>query len=194
MSNEKQVNHRQALEDAFFQKRGQELMEYLRTAAQERATRDRLQEISGIDDPRVLETLERAGITPESMTALTLLPLARVAWADAKVHGAELESLLSAAHEQGLSRESPGYQLLDKWLTERPSAEMLDAWWNYARSLTQELNAADLDVVRQSTLGRARRIAEASGGFLGLGNKISENERLVLEDLERAFEEPTELL
>lgn len=35
-------------------------------------------------------------------------------------------------------------------------------------------------------LGRARAVAEAAGGFLGLG-KISSSEQAVLTELERAF-------
>ena len=34
---------------------------------------------------------------------------------------------------------------------------------------------------------RARAIAEASGGFLGLGNKISTNEQRVLDAIAKAF-------
>ena len=34
---------------------------------------------------------------------------------------------------------------------------------------------------------RARAIAEASGGFLGLGNKISRNEQRVIDAIEKVF-------
>jgi hypothetical protein len=39
-------------------------------------------------------------------------------------------------------------------------------------------------------MGRARAVAEASGGILGLGSKISKQEAQVLEDMERAFLSP----
>ena len=37
-------------------------------------------------------------------------------------------------------------------------------------------------------LGRARNVAEATGGFLGLGNRISPEEEIILAELAKAFE------
>jgi hypothetical protein len=193
MSEHSLATHRQSLEDSFFQKQDQELLDYLRAQSQETEVRHQLQTIAGIEDSTVLAALERIGITPESMTALTLLPLVRMAWADAKVQGAELEAILQAAREEGLTYETPGYKLLDGWLIHGPDQKVLEAWWNYARALTRELDEASLAAVRDATLGRARRIAAASGGILGLVHKISDNEQLVLDDLARAFEKVREL-
>jgi len=43
-------------------------------------------------------------------------------------------------------------------------------------------------------MDRARRIADSSGGILGLVNRISKEEDLALTDLARAFDKPKELL
>jgi hypothetical protein len=44
------------------------------------------------------------------------------------------------------------------------------------------------EALRPDVLGRAREVAEAAGGFLGLGSKVSDDERRVLGELERALE------
>jgi hypothetical protein len=41
--------------------------------------------------------------------------------------------------------------------------------------------------LKQDLLGRARVVAEAAGGFLGLGTRISSAEQAVLTELEQAF-------
>jgi hypothetical protein len=141
----------------------------------------------------VLDALIRAGITAESLSALSLLPMVRVAWADAKVQGNERQAILQAAHAEGVSADSTSYRLLDSWLNERPEPSLLEAWWEYARGLARELDETSLAAMRRMTLDRARRVAEAAGGLLGFGNQVSSNEELVLADLARAFEKPIDL-
>ena len=41
--------------------------------------------------------------------------------------------------------------------------------------------------LKEDLLGRARAVAEAAGGLLGFGNKVSKSEQAVLDDLEEAF-------
>ena len=63
------------MEENFFRERDQELLEYLRSQAEESNLRSQLSEISGIVDTEVLDALIRAGITAESLSALSLLPM-----------------------------------------------------------------------------------------------------------------------
>jgi putative OmpL-like beta-barrel porin-2 len=181
------------LEENFFRDRDQELLEYLRSQAEESNLRSQLSEISGIVDTEVLDALVRAGITAESLSALSLLPMVRVAWADAKVQGNERQAILQAAHAEGVTEDSTSHRLLDSWLNERPGPSLLEAWWEYASGLARELDETSLAAMRRITLDRARRIAEAAGGLLGFGNRVSSNEELVLADLARAFEKPIDL-
>lgn len=184
--------HRQELHDAFFEDRDQELLDFLRfeTKTNEEQELDQLQTKAGIGDPEVLASLKRVGITAASMTAFMLLPLVRLAWADSKIQNGEFESLLKAADDDGIAYGTPAYRLLNRWLEERPTEKVMDAWRNYAQALARELDEASLESFRQATLGRARRVAEASGGIFGLGEKISDNERHVLHDLANALAKP----
>jgi hypothetical protein len=49
------------------------------------------------------------------------------------------------------------------------------------------LDPAPKNALRDEILGRARTVAEAAGGFLGLGNKISSEEEVVLQQLAKPF-------
>jgi hypothetical protein len=189
------AKHRQELHDAYFQDRDQELLDFLQFEAEtlEENERNQLQAIAGTSSPEVLNALKQAGITSTSMTAFMLLPLVRLAWADGRIENGEIDSILKAATEDGIAYGTPAYWLLNRWLTEKPTGEVLDAWWKYAQALARELNETSLEALCHATLGRARRVAEASGGILGMGARISENESLVLLDLSHALTKPSSL-
>lgn len=181
--------HRQAMHDAFFQDRDQELLDFLdeQATAASNQNHEALKHAAGIEDPRILDRLEKLGVTAATMHAFTLLPLVRLAWADAKLSENEFEVLLKAAEEEGIAYGTPAYRLLTQWINERPSDQMVEAWIDYAEALSRELNPDELSQLRRSTLERASKIARASGGFLGLGAKTSHEERIALHDLEHAL-------
>ena len=178
-----------ALENSFFRERDLGLLAYLRSQADQ--TRNQLAEISKIHDIKVLDDLIRVGITAESFTALSLLPLVRIAWADAEIQDSERAAILQAAETEGISKDSTNYQLLKGWLNDRPDPTLLEAWREYAVELAKELDDASLSEVRRITMDRARRIAELTGGILGLSHEISKEEERALIDLARAFEKPS---
>lgn len=182
-----------ALAEKFYRAQDSALLELLRSQADEVQLRDALGEISQIDDVDVLDCLIRVGVTAESFIALSLFPLVRVAWADGHIADNEREAVLSAAADEGIAVDSPNYRLLQGWLEERPDAALHEAWQNYARALARELDENSLASVRNSTLARARQVADAAGGLLGLGNRISKNEELALLDLSHAFDKPADL-
>ena len=178
-----------ALENSFFRERDLGLLAYLRSQTDQ--TRNQLAEISKIHDIKVLDDLIRVGITAESFTALSLLPLVRIAWADAEIQDSERAAILQAAESEGISKDSTNYQLLKGWLDDRPNPTLLEAWREYAVELAKELDDASLAEVRRITLDRARRVAELTGGILGLSHEISKEEERALIDLARAFEKPS---
>ena len=140
-----------------------------------------------VDNPVILDKLEKLGITAPAMTAFMLLPLVRLAWADTKMAEGEFHTLLKAADEEGITYGTPAYRLLSRWLDERPSERMIETWTDYARALSQELDEESLSALRTATIERAKKIATASGGFLGLGDRVSRDEQNVLHDLRLAL-------
>ena len=93
--------------------------------------------------------------------------------------------MLRAADDEGIS-DTANYRLLQGWLEDCPDSALQEAWQNYARALARELDSTNLAKVRNSVLKRARQVADAAGGFLGLGNRISKNEESALLDLVHA--------
>ena len=70
----------------------------------------------------------------------------------------------------------------------RPAAGYLEAWGASMVALCAQLEPHEREAMRREVTGRARRVAEATGGFLGLGNRVSIDEQKVLDELGKAFE------
>ena len=146
-----------------------------------------MRDVVRVDDDALIDHLIELGLEPETVLALQLVPLAAIAWADGKIEPREREAVLKASAAQGVGPESVAGQLLDRWLMTRPGAELVDAWKRQMRALWPSLSPKERDEIRKSAIERARSVAEAAGGFLGLTSKISPEEKAVLDDLAQAL-------
>jgi hypothetical protein len=75
--------------------------------------------------------------------------------------------------------------VLESWLKQPLDTELVETWKRYIGTIWPSLTAKEREEVRQMGLARARAVAEAAGGFLGLGSKISAQERTVLAEMEQ---------
>jgi hypothetical protein len=187
MSEEFLGDRRKALEEEFFAKQNRQLLRELQRTTAAKARQEALASASGITDSAVLEQLAAVDLSGETVAALSLVPLVEVAWADGHLDAKERSALLTAAEQAGLNKDSASYQLLDEWLREAPSPRLLEAWKAYVAALSRTLDAQATQALKQDVLGRARAVAEAAGGFLGLGSRISNAEQAMLRELEQAF-------
>lgn len=189
MSNEFLGDRRAALENAFFAKKDEELRQRLRKLDEARHKKEALSAASGITDDAAVEKLAALNIDSETLAALSVIPLVAVAWADGGIDDKERASAFSRAAEMGLAKQDVSHELCERWLAEPPSPALLAAWKDYihARSATQD--DAARRALKHGVLSRARSVAEAAGGFLGIGGKVSPAEENVLKELERAFPE-----
>jgi CRP-like cAMP-binding protein len=137
-------------------------------------------------DPSLSETLAGLGIRTETLAALTLIPLVRVAWADEHLDAEERTAVLQGAESVGIAPDSPGHALLCAWLEERPDPRLFEAWRDFVTALCARLSIEGQLKLREDLLGRAREVAAAAGGFLGVGS-ISRPEEAVLRELESVF-------
>jgi len=88
---------------------------------------------------------------------------------------------------------TPAHAKLNEWLNAKPPEQMVDR----ALQVIRDIMAFQSTDVRQATtdklLNACERIAAASGGFLGLGSKISPEEAAVMKrvasEIERAHAE-----
>jgi len=175
-----------SLEDAFFLQQDRTLIERLADMRKMAESKESLAKVSGITNQAILERLVHMHVRPETVTALALVPLIEVVWADGEVDQDERRAVLEQAVAQGMAPESTAYQLLDRWLSHRPEDSLMKAWQHYTQGLCEGLTSGQRDVLRQELLQGLRKAAQASGGFLGLGT-ISSREKEVIEKIEAAF-------
>lgn len=187
MSGDALSDRGRALEEAFFAQQNEALRQRLRAAGDAAAQRQAFAAASGITDDAVLDKLIGLGIGAETLAALSLVPLVLVAWADGSIDAKERGAVLSGAEAVGIDRKHPSRELLEGWLAKRPPAELAATWKGYIHAVSPTMDAAARDVLRRDLLGRARSVAEATGGVLGLGRRVSDTEEAVLRDLEAAF-------
>jgi hypothetical protein len=174
------------LEDEFFHRVDQQLMEQMRAKMEAEEQRKALAAACGLADERLLDALAAAHVTPESLAALTLVPLVRVGWADGRMEAPERAAILQAAAENNCPPGSLGHSLLASWLNAPPTETLFQAWREYTRRLCEDLEHDACRNLSDRIVGRARDIATAAGGILGLG-AISALEKAALQEVEQAF-------
>jgi hypothetical protein len=179
-------DRRQALEEAFFRKENERLRARLQAEREQESARAALASEIGLQDKALLDRLVELGIHVDTIEALVLVPLAMVAWADGTMDARERAAVLRGAEASGITRGSPAYELLDSWTTQRPPRELMDSWRAYIAALVVELSADQRWALEERILGRAREVAQATGGFLGMAS-VSREEEAVLNELKSAF-------
>jgi hypothetical protein len=180
-------DRRKGLEEAFFAEREAALLRRLQEAADAKATRKALSAASGITDSDVLDELVALGVSSETLAAFSLVPLVAAAWADGEVNEQERRAALSGAEQLGLPKGHAAYELFASWLRKRPPQELFAAWKDYIAALSSTLDEKDWEALRAGVLGRARAVAQASGGIFGVLGAISSAEQNILADLESVF-------
>lgn len=177
-----------ALEEAFFAERDRQLVEKLKRKLTAEETARVLAAALGIADELTLQAIIKVESGVHVLTAMALLPLVEVAWCDGEVSAAEREAVLKAAVEMQVTTDSIPYQLLKGWLEHRLALGAVVAWKDYVRAICATLEPMTVFKLKHGIMGRAEKVAQAAGGFLGLGNKISSAEQKCLDDLAKVFE------
>jgi hypothetical protein len=150
-------------------------------------SRETIAAVWGMTDGELVEKLAELGLDAETVAAISLTPLVEVAWADDDADKKERAAVLEAATKYGLARGDVSYLLLEGRLGERPSELLFETWKDYLGVLAKSLDPQTMSTLKTELMTRARKVAEASGGILGLGAKVSKAETEMLEKLERAF-------
>lgn len=178
---------RRGLEAGFFANREAQLIEKLRATFAVEHPRETLRQMTGIHDEAVLDTLVALHVNHDTLAAFGLYPLVEIAWADGTVDEEERKAFLKAAAAHGLAPGTPGHEALTAFLKETPREEARKAWFAWASELNRKLDPEERRKVREALLARARAVAEATGGFLGLGSRISAGEQRILDRIADAF-------
>lgn len=177
-----------SLEEEYFHRKEKELIEKLRQKSAREGQLKELSEATGIPNEEILQTLQELGYTRETVALLHLVPLIHIGWADGKISKQEREMILEAANMRGVTEDSPAYKQLKDWLDNRPGEEFFEQTLRVIADLLQtspeSSGAGDL-------LTQSMQVASASGGILGLGNRISDEEQALLERIAAALGKET---
>jgi hypothetical protein len=176
-----------SLEEEFFRREDQRLLKRLGELKQAEANREALAKASGITNPAVLDRLLALGVHAETVAALSLVPLVEVAWADGKLDARERQTIVDHLPDAGITAGSPAQALVAAWLERRPERKLLDAWTHLVQAICEQFSPDEAARLQGDLLQRARKVAGASGGLMGIGSKVSGAEAEMLQQLERAF-------
>lgn len=180
-------DRRKGLEEEFFARHNRELIDKIRAKEAKDQARRELAVMTGIQNEEVLNNLIDVGVTPSTMIALAMVPLVLVAWSDQILEPEEVNAILNAAEDQGIVPESPSYELLVSWLNKIPGPHLFNSWESYIKSLREVMDPAAFKTLGTELMERTRKVAQAAGGFLGLGNKISDSEKREIQRLSDVF-------
>ena len=117
-----------SLEEAFFQTKDADLLEKLRQKRLDEVTKEDIAAATGICDDELLDRMVKMEVNLQTLTALSVIPLVEVAWADGRMEKNERDAVLRAADEAGVPKDGPGYRLLSSWLAEKPDMKLLACW------------------------------------------------------------------
>ena len=179
-------NRGRNLEEAFFARQNQELIRKLRDQAAHQERREALSKATGISNVELLDRLIQLDVNVERAAAFTLVPVVEVAWADGEIQPKEREAILKAAADHGLKPGTMAFELIEAWLERAPDPRLLTVWKEYTAGFVASLTPEQRVALKHDLLDRARAVAQAAGGILGLA-AISKAERAMLEDLEKSF-------
>ena len=141
---------------------------------------------SGITNEKIIDRLIELGIRPEIVSALAIVPLVEVAWADGSLDAKERQAVLERAEKSGIAAGTADHDLLRSWLEKKPEPRLLVAWTEMVRGLSERMPPQELAALKAGLMERAKAVARASGGFLGVG-AVSSAEQDSIDRLESAL-------
>ena len=178
------------LEEDYFRRREQEVIEKMRRGAAADAQRRQLGEKAGVADAGVLQDLQELGYTPETVMLLHLVPLIQTAWAEGSVSNQERDLIVQAARSRGIDAGSAADRQLTLWLTERPSDELFDKTLRAIRAILESRSPEERAASERDLLSLCTAIASASGGIFGL-HAVSDDERQILARISQVLDKGT---
>ena len=185
MSNDSLADRGRELEEAFFRQMNQKLTDKLQAENKKKLDKQAITQLTGIQHEELLERLVAMNLGAATVAAFALLPVIEVAWADGRIDDKEKSAVLQASKQAGLTGQAA--EIVEAWLKDRPAKVVFDTWKSYIAAIVQRLGPDEKALMKNELVGRARTVAEASGGFLGLGNRVSQEEQAVLDKVAAAF-------
>lgn len=178
-----------SLEEDYFRKKDQELVEKMRRAAAADEARRELSRTTGLADPELLVEVEALGFTPETASLLPLVPVIQMAWAEGGVTDEERRLVIRLARSRGIAEGSAADRRLSEWLSRRPGADVFTRATRLVRAMLAARGQEPGALTADDLVKYCESIAAASGGIFGM-KRISAEERSLLETLAADLKQP----
>ena len=169
-------------EEEYFRRRDRELIERMREQASAAHAREELETATGIHDADSLAELETLGFTPRTIALLPLVPVLRVAWAEAGISAAERSMIVDLARARNIEPGSEADVLLMEWLDSRPSEETFQKAGRLIAAMLKRPEGTELHVTADDLMKHCEQIAHASGGVFGFGS-VSAKEKAAMQTI-----------
>ena len=168
------------LEEEYFRKKNQELVEKMRERQAREADRQKMSEMTGVSDQDALGALQDLGFTADTVQLLHIAPLVEVAWAEGGIADREREMIFKVARSRRVEPGSLADVKLSHWLEERPSERFFESILRAIRVVLELLPAEQRVASRRDLITYCSQIAAVvEGGILGRG-QITDEERMLI--------------
>ncbi|MBK8266132.1 MAG: TerB family tellurite resistance protein [Nannocystis sp.] len=126
------------------------------------------------------DRLRELGFVGEKAKLFDLMPLIHVAWADGSVSRKERSTILDVVRARGVQPGTDAFQMIESMLEEAPDASFMSETLAVLKEVTGGKRV-------ESIVELCLAVANASGGFLGLGGKIADEERERIREIASHF-------
>jgi hypothetical protein len=168
------------LEEEYFRKKNQELIEKMHRQKAREAERLHMAESIGVSDPELIEALQELSFTEETVQLLHIVPLVQVAWIEGGVADRERAMIFRVAASRGIEPGSLAHHQLTQWLAEKPPEQFFESSLHALHVLFEALPADEREVSRRKLITYCSQIASiVEGGIMGRA-KISDEERMLI--------------
>ena len=175
-------------EEEYFIRAEAELLEKVRSRMAKEAERRALGEYHGVQDQELLKAFEEAGYDRESVQILHLVPILQVAWVDGEISKAERAEILRIAAARNVVEGTPVHAKLLSWLDQPPAPQFFERTMEIISRLLELFPPEKRETLQSDVMAASLAVASASGGFLGLGSKVSVDEKALIERFGAEFE------
>jgi tellurite resistance protein len=130
------------------------------------------------DNLELAAKIRSLGFGGDAARVFDLLPLVHVAWADGKIQKGERGAILRILERRGIQPGTDAFRTMESLLEERPSDDYMNESLRVLRELTGGASHRADAIVDLCV-----KVASSSGGFLGIGGKIGDEERALIMEI-----------
>ena len=180
-------------EAEYFHQIDAELIEEMRKRAAAEEEHRRLAEATHLENPKIIDALEKLGYTHTTVILLHLVPLVELAWIDGAISCTERGHILALARERGITGNTHAYQQLMAWLDQRPSAEFFEGTWRAIQATFESMAGNQRTAAKNALVETCTEFASASCERSGWTSRICAAKRHLLKEIARRLDRESEV-